>query len=332
MSVQRVKGPSSDIRNRVMIEDIDPLITDRADTRLDDLQQWLVNSWVQDRLDLIQTFFALVNDFFPTSNVTFASVNKSNFDVMIKSVDGEIPLDQLSQGLSSLLSWAGYTLQRMFEVYSAESKPQDSSALVIVDEVDAHLHPEWQRQLVPIVRKHMPNVQIIATTHSPLVVSALEPQNIWTASRDSNGMVQLDRPDEDPRGLRADQVLTSSTFGLPSARSVVFEEKSDQLDVLFLADTLSPSQLAERDKLSAELEMLAPPGATLTQRSAVRAQVEERSAKLDPRNVFEGSETLEALLSDPNPPNAVAGAQEYDALQYGPRDNDHDIDASTSEL
>jgi energy-coupling factor transporter ATP-binding protein EcfA2 len=299
ISVQRVKGPSSDVRNRVTIADIDPLITERVDSRLDDLQQWLVNLSALGRTDLIEVFFALVNEFFPTHEIAFTNVSKSNFEVMVKSVDGEIPLDQLSQGMSSLLSWVGFTLQRMFEVYARHDAPQNASALVIVDEIDAHLHPEWQRQLVPIVRKHLPNVQVVATTHSPLIVSALEPQNIRVASRDENGTVTLASPEEDMRGLRADQVLTSrETFGLPSSRSVHIEEKLEELDALYVDAEESAQTLARRDELAAEVETLAVPGETLVMRDAIRRRVEERTQQLTPDDVFRGSEELDALLED----------------------------------
>ncbi len=66
-------------------------------------------------------------------------------------------------------------LQRLYEVNSQVPSPKDASVLVLVDEIDAHLHPSWQRQLLRLLAKTFGGMQLIATTHSPLIVGNAQP-------------------------------------------------------------------------------------------------------------------------------------------------------------
>jgi len=55
----------------------------------------------------------------------------------------------------------------------------EQEATCLIDEIDAHLHPRWQEVVVPGLRAMFPNVQFIATTHSEIVVSTVEPKNVF---------------------------------------------------------------------------------------------------------------------------------------------------------
>lgn len=96
------------------------------------------------------------------------------------------------------------------------------SGVVLIDEVDAHLHPEWQRNIGSWLKKHFPNIQFLVTTHSPLICQAA----------DTNGIFVLPAPgsDEEARALteeeyhkviasRPDTILLGPAFGLQNTRS-----------------------------------------------------------------------------------------------------------------
>ena len=96
------------------------------------------------------------------------------------------------------------------------------SGVVLIDEIDAHLHPEWQRTIGFWLKKHFPNIQFLVTTHSPIICQAA----------DINGLFVLPEPGshEQPRPLsleeyweviasRPDTILLSSAFGLQNTRS-----------------------------------------------------------------------------------------------------------------
>ena len=56
-----------------------------------------------------------------------------------------------------------------------------------VDEVDLHLHPAWQRQVVPTISRALPNLQFVLSTHSPIVAGTLSPKNIFVLEMDDSG-------------------------------------------------------------------------------------------------------------------------------------------------
>jgi predicted ATPase len=87
---------------------------------------------------------------------------------------------------------------------AVSARPQDISAIVLIDEIDAHLHPALQRKLVPKLRAAMPNVQWIVTTHSPLVLSNFDRNEIIALDRDREGNI---RPiDRQILGFSSDQI------------------------------------------------------------------------------------------------------------------------------
>jgi predicted ATP-binding protein involved in virulence len=80
----------------------------------------------------------------------------------------------------------------MFERYPASENPLQEEAIVLVDEIDLHLHPAWQRDIISFLSKVFPNVQFIVTTHSPLVVQSMNEVNLYVLHREGN-KVKVDR-------------------------------------------------------------------------------------------------------------------------------------------
>jgi len=111
--------------------------------------------------------------------IRFKAVDVSRGRVLLETDDGEVPLEAVSQGTVSLLGWIGVLMQRLFEVHDQSAAPTREFALVLMDELDAHMHPEWQQQIVSLLRERFPNVQFLASTHAPLVVGGLDPEQIF---------------------------------------------------------------------------------------------------------------------------------------------------------
>jgi hypothetical protein len=222
ISLRGAQGPSNISAPTPVVEDLLPLLSGTTDTRLDTLKQWIINQDVLAKRGkdvVLARFFSLLGDLSPGVPFTFERVEEGSWEVMVKTPDGVIPLDLVSQGTSSVLGWAGSLIQRMFEVHASSEAPQREPALLLVDEIDAHLHPEWQQRLIPLVAKHFPNLQIIATTHSPLLIAGMEQREVFIARRAEDGPVTIEPSPQDPRGLRADQILTSPLFGLSHTRN-----------------------------------------------------------------------------------------------------------------
>ena len=79
--------------------------------------------------------------------------------------------------------------------------------VLLVDEIENHLHPTWQRRVIPALLEHFPGLQIFATTHSPFVVAGLRAGQVHLLNRDENGVVRASTNNEDIVGWTADEIL-----------------------------------------------------------------------------------------------------------------------------
>lgn len=137
--------------------------------------------------------------------------------VEFKNPYGWVPLRQLGYGYQTLIAWMVDFASRMVERYPDSHDPLAEPAVVLVDEIDLHLHPVWQRKLIDDLSRLFPNTQFIATAHSPLIVQAASKANVAVLRREGDH-VMIDNDVEAIKGWRIDQVLTSDLFGLESAR------------------------------------------------------------------------------------------------------------------
>ena len=124
-----------------------------------------------------------------------------NDEIEINTGDGKIELFRLlSDGLRITLGMIGDIAYRMSEINPHIGN--NSKGVVLIDEIDLHLHPSWQREIIPVLRKTFPNIQFIVTTHSPQVISTLKKENVFilndfklikdtphTFGRDSNSIL-----------------------------------------------------------------------------------------------------------------------------------------------
>ncbi|HEX8819917.1 MAG TPA: AAA family ATPase, partial [Archangium sp.] len=140
-----------------------------------------------------------------------------------------LPFPALSDGYRAFICWVGDVLYHLHMICPKGQRLVDMRGVVLVDEVDLHLHPEWQRHLVPSLSKAFPRLQFVLTSHSPLVVGTLSSQNVLLLEeREQSGGVKstvVVRPGEELYGLSADQILTSPSFGLESSRDERFFDR-----------------------------------------------------------------------------------------------------------
>jgi hypothetical protein len=128
--------------------------------------------------------------------------------------DARVPLPALSDGFRAFIGWVGDLLYHVRNAVPSGKRLEEVEGIVMVDEIDLHLHPRWQRTIIKTLSDTFSNIQFIFTSHSPLVTGSLEWQNIWVMK--DNNPEQLD--DEPIYGLSADQVLQSKYFELDSTR------------------------------------------------------------------------------------------------------------------
>ena len=115
-------------------------------------------------------------------------------------------------------------------------------AILLIDEIENHLHPTWQRRVIPALLEHFPKLQIFATTHSPFVVAGLKVGQVHKLERDSNGVVKATTEARDVVGWTSDEILRGM-MGV--------DEPTDQLTV-DRANRLR--QLRDKERLTSEEE------------------------------------------------------------------------------
>ena len=130
-----------------------------------------------------------------------------------------LPFAALSDGYRGYVSWIADLLYHLATSCPPGVKLTEGRSVVLVDEIDVHLHPSWQREVLPRLARALPRVQFIVTTHSPIVAGSLESGNVVRVNRDDAGASVVVRPMSALHGLSAEQVLLSPYFDMESTRS-----------------------------------------------------------------------------------------------------------------
>lgn len=143
----------------------------------------------------------------------------------------KIPFDALSDGYRAFVGWVGDLLYHIEKSAPRGKKLVDNEGIVLIDEIDLHLHPAWQMKILPLLANALPKIQFIVTTHSPLIVGSIQWQNIIYLKQGEDGWIVPGREERNTFGLDSDQILVSDFFGLETTRN---NETADQLRNLSL--------------------------------------------------------------------------------------------------
>jgi hypothetical protein len=165
-------------------------------------------------------------------------------------VDGNpAPFPALSDGFRAYIGWVADLLYHMVRCVPPGKPLRSLDGIVMVDEIDLHLHPDWQRTVVPALSAALPRMQFILTTHSPLVAGTLEAGNIWQIGARAGQASEARRLQERVHGLSSEQILLGSYFNLESTRA---PDMVDELEVL-----AKRARSGEEDAALAVVQLLA---------------------------------------------------------------------------
>ena len=250
--------------------DLLPLISGAPDNRLDKLKNWILDldHLRKDTDDAIEhlrltnalfDFFEVIKDLTPGVDLEFSSIDVARKKVMVSTQDGVIPIDYVSQGTSSLIGWMGVLWRRLFDMGAKEPLMRERHALVLIDEIDAHMHPKWQQTLPVDIRRLFPSLQVIATTHSPLIVPSLERGEVFSITRTPHtNKINVEKITENFQGYRADQILTSRLFSLVTSRDKQTYDELMEYTQLAVESDLDEAQQDRLNELSAKLKVRVP--------------------------------------------------------------------------
>ena len=118
-----------------------------------------------------------------------------------------IYLGHLSSGTETTLLWIRWLALKMLHHYDFADGWEKQPAILLIDEIENHLHPTWQRRVIPALLGHFPGLQIFATTHSPFVVAGLKAGQVHLLNRDANGVITATTNTENIVGWTADEIL-----------------------------------------------------------------------------------------------------------------------------
>ena len=185
-----------------------------------DTPQWIANQFMSralaiidnasDEADAYLDAIHRIEDFFAKSlemPLKFA-LDRNPIGLKVEQDGSQISLDQLSDGTRSYLSWTLDYLSRASRVnWKDPAQAAIAPGLIIVDEIDSHLHPEWQRRVMATSAELLPETHIIATTHSPFVVGSADDTQVFHIYKDENQKLQVESSYDVLFGYPADLIL-----------------------------------------------------------------------------------------------------------------------------
>lgn len=169
--------------------------------------------------------------------------NREGGVVITTKYGKRVPFSDFSLGYRTISSWTIDLAWRLFTKHPTASDPLSEPGIVLIDELDLHLHPVWQRQVMSSLTAYFPHMQFIATAHSPLMVQAAATSNYAVLQFDKEqDCVVINNEPTGIDGWRVDQILTSELFGLKSARGEQYDKLVEQREQL-----LSKNRLTKQD-------------------------------------------------------------------------------------
>lgn len=181
-------------------------------------------------------------------DVHFEEIDRENRRLMFATPDGVLPLAALSDGYQAMAAWCGDLLFQITETFQDYRDPLKARGLLLVDEIDLHLHPIWQRRLVSFIQQTLPNVQVVVTTHSPLTIHQASDGELFVLRREEGHGARLFPFEGAPNKLMLHQLLQSPLFGLETLDSPQVEAAREELrNLKGLGDAnAAPSRQAKR--------------------------------------------------------------------------------------
>ncbi|MEH2085902.1 AAA family ATPase [Nostoc sp.] len=171
-----------------------------------------------------QSIYSLIPGF---SNLR---VRRSPLRMTVRKQGEELTVNQLSDGEKCLLAMVGDLARRLAIANPGLTEPLEGEGVVLIDEIELHLHPKWQREIIPALTRTFPNCQFIVTTHSPQVLSQVKPEGIYILEKTHEGVVA--KKPESSFGRDSNRIL-EDLMGVPERPQ---EIKESLLELFRLID------------------------------------------------------------------------------------------------
>ena len=126
-------------------------------------------------------------------------------------IHGRLPVSTLSDGIRVIISLVGDIAHRCVRLnpHFGSDAAKLTPGVIMIDEVDMHLHPEWQQLVLNALSDAFPLIQFIVTTHSPQVLTTVKRESIRILAQDADGVWSADMPDEETKGDESATVMAT---------------------------------------------------------------------------------------------------------------------------
>ncbi|QAT87239.1 hypothetical protein EJ065_5706 [Corallococcus coralloides] len=136
-------------------------------------------------------------------------VRSHNFELAFPGNKTKVPATWLSQGYQSTIAWIADLIGQMYLDIGEAVPLEDMEGIVLIDELDLHLHPTWQVTLVPVLKRVFPRMQFIVTTHSPMLLPAFERHEIVMLRFNEQGDVVAEESPASPKLMTGSEIYSS---------------------------------------------------------------------------------------------------------------------------
>lgn len=174
------------------------------------------------------------------------TVRRSPLRMEVEKNGKKLSVNQLSDGEKCLMAMVGDLARRMAIANPARENPLEGEGVVLIDEIDLHLHPKWQRMIVPRLVEVFPHCQFIVSTHSPLVLTHVEPESLHMLKETEKGIV-ASQPAES-YGKTVDRIL-EDLMGLKTTRP---DDISNRLMLLY--QEIDKGHLSKAQQIISEMK------------------------------------------------------------------------------
>lgn len=184
-----------------------------------------------------KAIYSLIPDF---SNLR---VRRSPLRMTVNKNGEELIVNQLSDGEKCLLAMVGDLARRLAIANPGLPDPLQGEGVVLIDEIELHLHPQWQREIIPALTRTFPNCQFIVTTHSPQIISHVQPENIYVLESTPEGIVA--QHPSSSYGRDSNRIL-EDLMGTPARPQPIKDEILELFRIIDRGDLEAAKQLRDQ--------------------------------------------------------------------------------------
>jgi predicted ATP-binding protein involved in virulence len=189
-------------------------------------EYWLKMKLLAGREDLVQEGMNVLKSLMPNViKVDYRQDEQEGVIFQYHTKNSVESIETISAGNKVILALIGDLFFRLWDNQLNIKQAKDLTGIVLIDEIEAHLHPNWQRKFPQLLAQTFPKVQFVVSTHTPMTILGL-PKNSVLLHVDNNeqGKITVEQLELDFWNMLPQQILTSPVFGLESLRSVYNED------------------------------------------------------------------------------------------------------------